>query len=330
MEKDKKAMEYAGELYAYSGWEFCKNIGIEKFLNEYSTTEEIMEKTGITNKRFLEHLLDFLVGRKVLEYNGGKYKFLKEPRKIDEEKISFLKNSYPNSLNWTNILLSKAKTTLFEGKKHFDAGFDNNEFLKTWDGMMREVPWSFRKIAIQKFMEKISENSEILDLGCGSGVSIEQILLECRKKVSITGMDRSKESIQKAKEKFKALYKEDISPVMKDNLKRLEFLQHDMLKPLPIGKKYDVVFMSLLLNHIPEDKRMHFFEDIKSVLKDNGIVVIYQIIHKSKLERAPMWVIHTVPTHHEFPFKDDYLNTLSSVFSNVTQYLEGTVVIAEK
>lgn len=327
---DIKALKYAAEGYTSYAWELCEEIGIASMLKGGSDLEGIVKEKCIMNIRFLECILDFLVGMKVLKYEKGVYTLAKQPKPFTGKKYEFLKKFYPNSVEWTDSLRKKSKDTLLTGKRHFDAGFDHERFIQVWDGLMKESPWSIRKLAIEKFSDKINNGAEILDLGCGSGTSLEQILLECRKEIILTGMDASGPSLEKAKENLKKLYKATDNPAIKKNLESLILIKHDLSKDIPKDKSYDVVFMSLLVHHIPEEGREAFFRNVNDILKDGGMAVIYQIIHKSKFERAPMWVMYTVPTHEEYPFKDEYINMLSGIFSRVKPYLDGTIIVAHK
>ena len=325
---DVKALRYAAEGYISYAWELCKETGIADLLKRGSTTEKMVKERGIRDKRFLEHVLDFLAGSGVLVHRNSEYRLLREPGLFTGKKYRFLEEFYPNSVEWTHSLRKKARDAIVTGKREFDAGFDHERFLELWDGIMRESPWSFRKIAIQKFSRRIRDGADILDLGCGSGVSTEQILFECRKPVNITGIDQSKTSIEKARTRMEELQKNAEDPVIRKNIRGVELFQHDITKQIPDDKKYDVVFMSLLVNHIPEKKRYSFFANVKALLKDNGTVVVYQFVHGSRFERVPMWVMNIVPTHQDFPFRDEYLEMFRDIFGHVRSYLGGNIVVA--
>jgi len=331
MRMDVKALKYAAEGYKSYAWELCKSVGIDIPLKSGADIEEIMRENEIRNRVFLEHVLDFLTGEGVLEYRNGKYVLVNEPKGFDGSAgHRFLKKYYPNSVEWTNVLRKKSKKTLMTGRKDFSAGFDHKRFLMLWEGIMKESPWSFRRMAIQKFSKKISDGADILDLGCGSGVSTEQILLECRKPVRITGMDQSETSLKRARKRIEDMKTGIKDPVLKGNLERIRLEKHNVLQGVPTRKKYDVIFMSLLLNHVPPERRRGFFINVKKMLKENGAVVVYQIIHQSRFRRAPMWVMHAVPTHRDYPFRDDYLNMLHEVFGEAKPYLGGTIVVCSK
>jgi len=228
LRKDIKAFKCAVSGYKSYAWELCVETGIDGLLRKGATIEEMMKERKIKFRRFLEHVLDFLVGCGVLEYHKGVYTLVNEPGPFTGKEFRFLEEFYPNSVRWTDILTGKAKKTLLTGRKRFDAGFDHNMFLELWDGIMRESPWSFRRLAIRKFCKGLKDGAEILDLGCGSGVSLEQILGECRKPVSITGMDSSDVSLRKARNLMKLIQKSGKNRVMRENAGRVVFRKHDV------------------------------------------------------------------------------------------------------
>jgi len=328
LRNDIKALRYAAVIYKAYAWELCEEIGIVTLLKQGSTAERIMKAKGIKNKIFLEHLLDFLVGVKVLKYVSGKYIFIKAPG-FEKKKYAYLKKNYPYSVEWTHALRKKAKNTLITGERRFDASFDHRRFLELWDGIMRESPWSFRKLAIKKFCRSIKPDASILDLGCGSGVSTEQILLGCAKPVNITGMDNSEESLKKAKKTLENLYRSTTNQLVRKNIKNVMFIRSDLSKGIPTSKKYDVIFMSLLVNHIPENRRRAFFKSVQKALSGKGTMVVFEIVHKSRFERVAMWVMHAVPTHQQYPFRDEYIRMLKDVFSDVKSYFDGMIVVAK-
>jgi SAM-dependent methyltransferase len=330
LRNDIKALKYAAAGYMSYGWELCEELGIADMLEKGAGIDEIEKGKEVKDRRFLEHLLDFLVGCGVLRHKRGKYRLIKKPGHFTGKEYEFLERFYPNSVEWTHELRAKGRDVLLQGKKKGESGFDHRRFLDLWDGIMRESPWSFRRMAIRKFSKSIRNGAEVLDLGCGSGVSIEQIILECSKLVKITGMDQSRVSLDKARKRLDVLHKSSRRGIERENIKRVELIQHDLLEGISSPKKYDVVFMSLLVNHIPENRRPEFFRKVRGVIKNGGLCVIYQIIHDSRFRRAPMWVMHTVPTHHDYPFREEYERMLRGIFREVKMYLGGVVVVAKR
>ncbi|RLJ04957.1 MAG: hypothetical protein DRP18_04025 [Candidatus Aenigmatarchaeota archaeon] len=332
LRKDLRALRYSRKGYVFFAWKLCKDIKLDNILKtKPHTLEEIIRKLEIKDKRLLECVLDLLVGEGVLSYKNGKYFFRKEPLDfLKSKELRYLQQHYPKSVKWTGILFEKAKQTLLTGKKHSGTSFDDNNFLELWEGIMEESPYSLRKLTIRKFKKYVKPGAEILDLGCGSCVSMEQILLEFpNKKINLTGVDASKLSLRKARERLKKLYHSTKNKQLKENIKNVKLIHHDLRKPLRLNKKYDIIFMSLLVHHFPKKERIKFFQNARNLLKANGKVAIFQIIHISKFKRAPMWVMHAVPTHQEYPFKEEWIKTLSKVFSKVKYWLDGMIVLAE-
>lgn len=333
LRKDVKALKCASKGYTYFAWQLCKDTKIDEILKEKPTSiKDILKKRGVKNKELLECVLDLLVGNKIISYRKGRYYFKKEPPDFYKSgEFFFLQKHYPHSVNWTDVLFSKAEDALMKGRRSAETSFDDKNFLSLWEGIMEESPYSIRKIAIRKFKRHVKDGYEILDLGCGSGVSLEQILWELRKKrVNITGVDASKISLDRAGTRLRKLYDSTENLLLKENIKRVELKCHNLREKMPSHKKFDLIFMSLLVHHIPKKQRKKFFENLSGILKPNGRVCVFQIIHKSKFERASMWVMHVVPSHEEYPFKDEWLRMFSSVFRKVKYWLDGMIVLAEK
>ncbi len=327
---DVKALRNAAEGYKSYAWELCKEAGLDDLLSKGASIEELIEERGVKDRPFLEHVLDFLAGSGVLEFSQGSYRLVREPGPFTGEKYRFLEEHYPNSVQWTNELRKRAKGALLSGKRGAESGFDYEGFLELWDGIMRESPWSFRELAIEKFSGSLKGGEEILDLGCGSGVSIEQMLLGITVPVKITGMDQSQASLDKARARLERLARGNRGTILEQNARAVELKRHDVLSGVPSEKSFDIVFMSLLLNHVPEKRRHAFFSQVREALRPGGKAVVYQIVHNSRFDRAAMWVMHAVPTHQDYPFREEYLGMLRDIFPGVRDYLGGVIVVAEK
>ena len=59
-------------------------------------------------------------------------------------------------------------------------------------------------------------------------------------------------------------------------------------------------------------------------------MLIYQLLNMSKFKLVPMWVMHMVPSHQEYPYSDVYFKMINDIFKDVKAYFNGTVVIAKK
>jgi len=109
---------------------------------------------------------------------------------------------------------------------------------------------------LKQFSGFVKDGDTVLDLGCGNGR-----LYEVFKDMSIqyTGVDNSAGLIEEAKKKWP------------EN----EFVVADALDlPFENGK-FDVVFMIAILHHLPsKELRLKVLENIKRVLKDDGVLIM--------------------------------------------------------
>ncbi len=109
---------------------------------------------------------------------------------------------------------------------------------------------------LKQFKKYVKDGDTVLDLGCGNGR-----LYEVFKDMSIqyVGADNSPSLIEEAKKKWP------------EN----EFVVADALDlPFEDGK-FDIVFMVAILHHLPsEELRLKVLENIKRVLKDDGILIM--------------------------------------------------------
>lgn len=97
---------------------------------------------------------------------------------------------------------------------------------------------------------------EILDLGCGTG---RHALWLAEAGARVTALDFSSGMLAAAREKPGA--------------ERIQFLQHDLRKPLPFKKAhFDLVLSSLVLEHIED--LAGFYREIARVLKARGRVLL--------------------------------------------------------
>lgn len=322
-----KMFKISTPIYAFFAFEILKKAGAIPFLKEGISLKRLMHAREIKNKKMLEHILDFLVGQRVLELKKGKYFFLQNPPEINKKNYSFLEKHFPASVKWAETLRKKALRTLKTGKSVMHTGFSSKKFLKLWDAIMHEAPNPLRGYAVDKFVSKINDGARILDYGCGSGVGLELILKRCKKKIFLEGMEPSKKYLNIAKQNLYKLRRETKSSLIKENA-----LKTKLINSITLPKKeyYDVVFLSLVLNHVKPAERLVLFKKIFSILKPKGILVIFQLTHASKFERNPIFLMHVIPSHKDYPYRETLFKELSTVFSSVKMYLNGTVFIAEK
>jgi len=142
----------------------------------------------------------------------------------------------------------RAKEIIKEVKEQY------NTIAVDWD-VSRAFP-SGIKI---KQIKRLKKGVKVLDLGCGNGLIVNEILQRGGK---YYGIDISSGLIKIAKKKYALEIKKKLA----------EFKVGDAVKKLPYQNNFfDHVFSFAVLHHIPSiENRLRFLEEIKRVLKSGG------------------------------------------------------------
>jgi len=105
------------------------------------------------------------------------------------------------------------------------------------------------------FISNISDGSTVLDIGCGYG-AVARSIAEKVNGVSVTGIDNNKERLNQAK--------------LNNRMKNLDFIYADIME-INNKKKYDVIVMSNVLEHIEE--RVNFIKKIMILFSPKTILI---------------------------------------------------------
>lgn len=323
---DLKSFEIARKAYVFHAWNLCKKMEIITLLNTPRTIDFISTTLSIKNKKMLEAILDFLVGNKVLLYQKRTYLFNQEPIKPTEAELSFVNKNYTGAEKWSYYLYEHSEQALHKGKTKKSTGFDEEYMLDLWDSVMEGSFYSLRKIAIKKLLANSKENAKIIDLGCGSGIALINMLEEANKPVQLIGIDSSKKTLKRCENKIKKFNKTS-NELQKNNAKKIKLYQKSVLD---FKEKMNSALVSLVLHHIPLNERKNFIDSIYNSLEDNGKLVVFQLVNKNKFERIfSDWLLYVVPSHQGLPFHKEYIS-LFNKFSKVEIMLNGLIIIAEK
>lgn len=95
------------------------------------------------------------------------------------------------------------------------------------------------------FVDNVTENDTVLDIGCGNGALTYDV---ARKAKKVVGIDLNEQNITNAKNKF--------------SRENIEYLYGDALTDLS-DEKLDVIILSNVLEHI--DKRVEFLTSLKKL-----------------------------------------------------------------
>ena len=114
--------------------------------------------------------------------------------------------------------------------------------------------------------QKKIKDLEILDLGCGGGLTCEPL---ARLKAKVTGVDFVQQNIEVAK-----------NHAIISELK-INYI-HDDIDSIKIKKKYDIILLLEILEHL--DNWRSLIPKIKNILKPNGLLIISSI-NKTSLSK---------------------------------------------
>ncbi|WP_346928834.1 class I SAM-dependent methyltransferase [Clostridium sp.] len=110
---------------------------------------------------------------------------------------------------------------------------------------------------VSSTLEYTEEAIEILDLGCGTGLELEEIFKKAPN-ARITCMDLSKEMLEILKEKYK------------NKLKQINIIIAPYLEEDFGIKKYDYVVGIMTMHHFLHDEKLELYKKIKLALKEEG------------------------------------------------------------
>ena len=109
----------------------------------------------------------------------------------------------------------------------------------------------------QFFEARIDKKNNILDLGCGYGSFL--YFLQSHRYENVTGVDISTEEVRICKKLFKTY----------------QFHQEDIFEYVYNTKeKFDVIYLSHVLEHVKKDQIFEFLQDVKNILTDDGYFII--------------------------------------------------------
>ncbi|WP_125153989.1 class I SAM-dependent methyltransferase [Clostridium rectalis] len=180
-----------------------------------------------------------------------------------------------------------------------------NELAPRWDKISIHDEDKLRKIMS---MSKVRSNSNILDVGTGTGVLIKYFIETSPKK--IVALDISENMLEIAKKKFKD--------------KRIEFIMDDIMNFK--GENFDYIFLYSVYPHIENKDRL--FNHLYNILRQKGKVIIAHSDSKDKIN-----AIHssneTVKKHRLASAKDtsklmsNYFYVNEIIDNNEMYYISG-------
>ncbi len=163
-------------------------------------------------------------------------------------------NIFKNKIN--NNIINKSESDFYEEmftkNPMWNKPYPNAEELLRWDIIERFV--NFCK---DNSTEEKTENYNILDLGCGRG----WLTFLLSKYGDIIGIEPVKPVFKYAKKMF-------------PHLRFICGTTKNLIKESNSFNKYDLIVSSEVIEHIPDNEKEKFIEDINSLLKVNGFLII--------------------------------------------------------
>lgn len=123
--------------------------------------------------------------------------------------------------------------------------------------------------------------ADILDLGCGDGLFIQE-LLKSFAPGNVTLVDGSSEMLAAARKRL-------------NNAPNIDFLQIDfqrLLAEQPLTKRFDFVYSSLAIHHLPYSEKCKLYTYIYSLLKTGGCFVHYDVVLFSSKKNEAWYMEH--------------------------------------
>lgn len=165
-----------------------------------------------------------------------------------------------------------------------DSGIELTPFIsRHYDGLMNTLSFGLYRGFIEKAIRdmEIQEDSQILDLGCGTGRNAALMAEYIGSSGSITGLDISPDMESQFLSKFQ------------EN-KQVSFVNQRIDQAFDLGRKFDVIFISFVIHGFPHQVRQIVIQNVLNHLKPGGRFVI---LDYSEFKMSDM------PAHHRFVFK---------------------------
>ena len=147
--------------------------------------------------------------------------------------------------------------------------------VKVWERILNDLPSSYRKWfndEVAYLRKNITKNSKVLEVGCGDGRSIKDILSVTR---DITGIDHDKKAVDDAKNNFR-------------HYPKIKIIKAEATK-LPFKKKtFDFVLCMTTFANFGK-KKYKVLDEMKRVLKDDGFIIISAYSDKAFKERMKLY-----------------------------------------
>ncbi|MBK1813166.1 methyltransferase domain-containing protein [Clostridium sp. YIM B02505] len=140
---------------------------------------------------------------------------------------------------------------------------------------------------------------KVLEIGVGTGNLAEKFL---NGGYNIIGIDQSREMLSVAKEKY---------PMLKVRLGEFLKIPYD-------NKSFDVIISTYAFHHLNETEKYIAIEEIMRVLKDDGVIVMGDLMFESKASEEE--VLKALPQSQVEEIKDEYYSYIDLLKAEFEKY----------
>lgn len=189
----------------------------------------------------------------------------------------------------------------WKDKWNFNSWADSyDEDVKVDRGVLK-IYENYNKV-LNKVYEKSTitgENISVLDIGVGTGNLAKKFL---ENNYRVVGIDQSREMLRVAKHKY---------PNLKVRLG--EFLK------IPFNDKvFDIIVSTYAFHHLNSEEKSLAIKEMIRVLKDNGKIVIGDLMFKNRVEEE--WVLKELTEVQVDEIKDEYYSYIDELESEFMKY----------
>jgi 2-polyprenyl-3-methyl-5-hydroxy-6-metoxy-1,4-benzoquinol methylase len=111
------------------------------------------------------------------------------------------------------------------------------------------------------YSKKFSKGNNLLEIGCGTG---RTLLFLAKKGYDCLGIDFDSTQIKFAEEIRNEL-----------GIKNIAYLKANISDKISLEKKFDIIISNHLVEHLPDEELVNYFDQVNSLLNENGIFLIH-------------------------------------------------------
>ena len=198
-------------------------------------------------------------------------------------------------------------------KNEWEDKWNFNSWAKSYDDDVKKDNGELKiyknyELILQSIYDLVEDlnkkNSKILEIGVGTGNLASKFL---NSNYDIVGIDQSREMLSVAKEKY---------PSLKVRLGEFLKIPYD-------NKSFDIIISTYAFHHLNESEKCIAIEEMIRVLKDNGVIIIGDLMFESKDSEEK--ILKNLSQKQIEIIKDEYysyIDLLSYEFNKYNKKLE--------